>query len=176
MKENGFTLKRTKADDIPQKLSQMQTILIIQCFLQIQHSLKQTVGIIGFYINATKTELVCSKWEVISALRGKPLKLIDMFVSSVVISHLLKVMLTNRSGRCILLLAGYRSYGNQISNKIRLDFFQVVAVSVWLDGCTSWIQMIDIEKNLVGPTKECCMLIWTNPGINSPQNSCCIAT
>ena len=35
IKENGFTLKRQEADNIPQKLWQMQTMLMIQCFLQM---------------------------------------------------------------------------------------------------------------------------------------------
>ena len=55
------------------------------------HSLKQAARSIALYMNSYKTEFVCFKQDgAISTLNHKPV----ISQSSVVISHLLKVMLT----------------------------------------------------------------------------------
>ena len=43
------------------------------------HRLEQAAGGIGFYVNANKTEFMCFKHKVISALSGKSLKFVDQF-------------------------------------------------------------------------------------------------
>ena len=47
-------------------------------------------------------------------------------------------------------MTSQRSYGSPISDKIKWDFFQVVAVSLLLYGCTLWSLMKHIEKKLGG--------------------------
>ena len=44
-----------------------------------------------------------------------------------------------------MLLTGYQSYENR-SDKIKPDFFQAVAVSILLNGCTTWRRTKDREK------------------------------
>ena len=69
-------------------------------------------------------------------------------------------MSTNVSWRHELLLTGYWQYKNLINDKIKCDFFQVVAVSVLLYGCTTWIIMKCLKKKLNGNyTKMLCAVL-----------------
>ena len=58
----------------------MQTICLIPIESQL-HSLEQTVGGIGLYVNAEKIDIMCFKQGAISTLSGKPLKLVDLFIN-----------------------------------------------------------------------------------------------
>ena len=57
-----------------------------------------------------------------------------------------------------------------LSNKIKQDFFQSVAVSLLLYRCTIWTLSKGIEKKLNENYTK------TNPRSNTPQNSDCTAT
>ena len=57
-------------------------------------------------------------------------------------------MLTYALVKYGLLSKGYQPYENLISDKIKQEFFQAVAMSVLLYGCTTWILTKDLEKKL----------------------------
>ena len=48
------------------------------------------------------------------------------------------------------MLTGWQPYGNLISDKIKWEFFQAVAMSVLLYGCSTWTLTKCLEKNLDG--------------------------
>ena len=56
-----------------------------------------------------------------------------------------------------------------LSEKIKQDFFQ--ALSILLNGCTTWTLTKRIEKRLDGENKTCYELSWTNRGSNTPRNN-----
>ena len=77
--------------------------------------------------------------------------------TSVAIFYLLKVMSIFALQTPGLLLIGYELYGNLISDKIEWNFFQAVAVSILLNGCTTGMLMKSIQKKLDGNyTKMLC--------------------
>ena len=53
---------------------------------------------------------------------------------------------------------------SDLSDKIKQDYFQAVAVSVQLYDSTTLIQTKYIEKKQVGTTQECDVMFLTNPG------------
>ena len=64
------------------------------------------------------------------------------------ISHLPKVKSTYTERKRGILLSCYMSYGTLIpTDKIKRDFFQAVAVSTLLYGCTTWTLTTHKEKN-----------------------------
>ena len=80
------------------------------------HSLLQTTVNIGLYVIAYKTDFKCFKQlEVISALRGKLLKLVDKFtyLRSNISSTERDINMNLSKPR--MLLTDYRSYGNLTS-------------------------------------------------------------
>ena len=93
------------------------------------HSLEQTAGGNGLYVNANKIEYMCFKWKgAMFTLSGKPLKLEDQFIylssnisstESNVNIHLPKVW--NAIDRLLVI------WKSDLSNKIKQNFFQAVA-------------------------------------------------
>ena len=61
---------------------------------------------------------------------------------------------------------------SDLSNKIERQFFQIVAVSVLLYGCTTWTLTKRLEKKArLELHKNCGMLFWTNSGSRSLKKS-----
>ena len=116
----------------------------------LSHRLEQTAEGIGLLMNANKTEYMCFKREGANpALSGRPLKFIDKFtylgssVSSTesdINMRLLKVW-TIIDGQSII-------WKFDLSDKIKWDFFQTVAVSILLNGCITWTLTKCIKKKL----------------------------
>ena len=88
IKENGFTLKKTRSRWYPVKiitdvnytddLALLTNIPVLAGFLL--HSQEQVTRHIGLYVNAIKKEFMCFKKEgAFSTLNGKCLKLVDQF-------------------------------------------------------------------------------------------------
>ena len=137
--------------------------------------LEKAVGIIGLHVNADKTEYVCFNPEGdISTLNDGSLKLVDKFpylgssISSTGID--INICLTKAWTAIDWLSIIWKS---DLSDKINPNFFQAVVVSVLLYGCTTWTLTKCIAKKLDGNGKK---KYWTNPGSNTPRNSCCTAT
>ena len=67
-----------------------------------------------------------------------------------------------------------------LSDKRKWDFFQTVAVLILLYGCTSakWILNKNMQKKVKWELYKdtMCVLFWTNPGSNTPQNNSCTVT
>ena len=111
--------------------------------------------IFGKLVKFRNRELVISKsfyyWVLIkiSSLNGKPMKLVDLFIylrsniSSTerdVNIHIGKAWITIERLSTI--------WKSDLPDKIKLDFFQAVTVSILLYGCTTWILMKWKEKKL----------------------------
>ena len=114
------------------------------------HSLEQAVGGIGVYINANKTEYMRFKQKrAISILRVKPLRLVDKF------THLgSSISSTERSVNICLSKAWSAIdrlsiiWKSHLPVQIKRNFFQAVAESILLYGCTTWMLTKRIEKKL----------------------------
>ena len=63
-----------------------------------------------------------------------------------------------------------------LSNEIKWEFFQVVAMSIFMYDCITWTLIKYLEKKLDGTTQGCYVLFWTNTGRSNLQNSSCLAT
>ena len=136
IKENGFIMKMTDADFADLELlantpAKEESLL---------YSSEQAAGDIGLYMNANKIEYMCFKQkEAISTLSGKPLKLVDKFtyfgnnISS--IESNINARLEKSWNAIDRLSIKVKS---DLSGKIKQDFFQAVAVSTLLYGCTLW--------------------------------------
>ena len=117
----------------PNQVLLANTPVLIECLL---HSLKQAAGDIGLYVNANKTEF---KWEgAISTLTSKPLKLVDKF------THLGSNTSSTESNVNMCQLKAWTSINRlsiiwkfDLSDKIKRDFFQAMAVSIPLYGYTT---------------------------------------
>ena len=112
------------------------------------HSLEKAAGGIGLLVNVNKTELMYFKQEeAISTLRGMPLKF--TYLGSNISScesdvNIRLVKEWNASDRSLII------WKSDLSDKIKREFFQAVAVSMLLYGCTTCILTKIIEKRLRG--------------------------
>ena len=113
----------------------------------------------------------------ISILCGKPLKLtgkftyLDSSISSTesdVIIHLTKAWTTIDRLSSI--------WKSDLSDKLKLDVFQDVAVSILLYGCITSTSTEYTEKKLEGTIQECLKLFWATIGSNTLRNNICTAT
>ena len=108
------------------------------------NSLEQTVECIGFYVNAYNTEYISFKQKTaIYTLNGKLLKLVDQFTylsSNISFTESdVNIHLTNKWNAIERLSIIWKS---ELSDKIKLDFFQAIAVYILLYGCTTWMLKI----------------------------------
>ena len=104
------------------------------------HSLRQAAAVIGFYVNAHKTEYICYNQTVdISTLDGTPLKLVDKFTylgSSVestekdIDTRLTEAWTANNRLSII--------WKSDLIDKMKRSFFQAAVASILLYGCTTW--------------------------------------
>ena len=60
---------------------------------------------------------------------------------------------------------------SDLTDKMKLSFFQAVVVSILLYGCTRWMLTKRMEKKLAAITQECYQQYWTSPGDSDPQSS-----
>ena len=115
-------------------------------------SLEQTAGGIGLYVNAKKTEYTCFKQEgTISTLSDELLKLVDKF------TYLGSSVSSTESDVNICLANAWTAINrlsiiskSDLSDEIKQDFFQTVAVSTLLYGCTTSTLTKCIEEKLDG--------------------------
>ena len=103
------------------------------------HCLKQASRGIGLNMNSEKTKFKCFKQEgAISTLNNKPLKIVNhsTYLGSKISSTESNVTLCIRKTQIAIdwLLTIWKS---DLSDKIKLEFFQAVAMSVLLYGCTT---------------------------------------
>ena len=116
------------------------------------HSLERAAVGIGFHVNAHKTEYKrFNQTGDISTLNGSALKLVDKFtylgssVSSTetdIDTCLAKAWTANDR-----LLVIWKS---DLTDKMKLSFFQAAVMSILLYGCTTWTLTKRMEKKLDG--------------------------
>ena len=108
----------------------------------------------------------------ISALNGKPLKLVDPFIYLGSNISSTKSDVNNHIGKAWTAIDRLSTIWKfDLFDEIKQKLFQVVAVSVLLDGCTTWAFTKRLEKNLMRTTQECYLLFWTNLGSSSQQRN-----
>ena len=114
------------------------------------HSLEWVAAGIGLHVNAHKTEYMCfNQTGDISTLEGTSLKLVDKFTylgSSVSSTEKDMDMRLMKSWTAIDKLSII--WKSNLTDKMKRSFFQAVAVSILLYGCTTWTLTKQLEKKL----------------------------
>ena len=158
MKENGFMLAKERSRRYP-----AQTIMNADYADDIAllantpaqeesllHSLHQTAGGIGLYVNTDKTEYMgFNQRGNISTLNGRSLKVMDKFTY-------LRSSVSSIKNDINTRLAKAWTAINRLSviwksdqpNKLKCSFFQAVVMSVLLYGCTTWTLTMHTEIKL----------------------------
>ena len=120
------------------------------------HSLERAAAGIGLHVNAHKTEYECfNERSDISALNGSSLKLVEKFpylgrsVSSTEID--INMWLAKVWTAIDRLSVIGKS---DLTDKIKLSFFQAATVSILLYRCTTWTLTKRMEKKLDGNYKR----------------------
>ena len=148
IRETGFTLKKTESRWYPAKTIigtdyADDLALLTNSPAQAEsllYSLEQTAGDIGLYVNANRTEFMGFKQKVtIFTLSGKPLKWVDQF------TYLGSNISSTESDINICLVKVWSTidrlliiWQSNLSDKIKWDFFQAVAVFILLHRYTTW--------------------------------------
>ena len=113
------------------------------------HSLERAAGSIGLSVNADKTEYMCFyQRDDIATLNGSSLKLVDKFTylgSSASSAKKDNTRLPKAWAAIDRLSVIWKS---DLTNKIKLIFFQAVVVSILLFGYTTWTLTKHVEKRL----------------------------
>ena len=116
------------------------------------HSLERAAAGIGLYVNAHKTEYMCYNLTGdISTLDGTPLKLVDKFTylgSSVSLTEKDIDTLLTKAWTAINRLSII--WKSDLTDKMKLSFFQAAVVSILLYGCTTWTLTKRLKKKLDG--------------------------
>ena len=116
------------------------------------HSLERAAAGIGLYVNAHEAEYKCyNQTGDITTLNGTPLKLVDKFTylgSSVSWTEKdIDTRLTKVWAAIDWLSFTWKS---DLTDKMKLSFFQATVVSILLYGCTTWTLTKRLEKKLDG--------------------------
>ena len=160
IRENGYELTKKRSRRYPAKTitdadyaddiailsntpDQAETLL---------YSLERAAAGIGLYVNAHKTEYMCyNQTGDISTVEGTPLKLLDKFtylVSSVESTEKdIETRLTKAWTAINRLSIIWKS---DLTDKMKLSFFQAAVTSILLYGCTTWTLTKRLEKKLDG--------------------------
>ena len=157
MQENSFTLKKASSRYPTETITAVDSTddLVLYANIPAQpkfllHSLEQTARGIGLYMNADKTEFMhLNQDSAISSLNSKPMKLVDQFVylGSNISSTEIDVNI-HLSKTWTAIHRSSTMWKSDLSDKIKLGFFQAVALSVLLYGCTTWTLAKCLEKKL----------------------------
>ena len=112
------------------------------------HSLERAAAGIGLYVNAHKTEYMCyNQMRDISTLEGTPLKLVDKFTylrSSVESTE--KDIGTKLTKTWTAINRLSIIWKSDLTDKMKLSFFQAAVTSILLYGCTTWTLTKRLEK------------------------------
>ena len=155
IKENGFELTKKRSRRYPAKTitgaDYDDTALLANAPAQAEtllHSLERAAAATGLYVNAHKTEYMCfNQTGDIATLNGSSLKLTDKF------SYLGSCVSSTKTGIDTQLAKAWTAinrlsviWKSDLTDKMKRCFFQAVAVSILLYGCTT----STLEKKLDG--------------------------
>ena len=128
------------------------------------HSLERAVVVIGFHVNAHKTEYKCyNQTGDISTLDGYSLKLVDKFTylgSS--ISSTKKDIDTRLTKTWTAIDRLSIILKSDLTDKMKRSFFQAAFVSILLYGWTTWTLTKRLEKKLDGNYTRMLRAIFNN--------------
>ena len=142
IKDKGLTLKkRPKAGATPHRPSQMRTTQMIWRCLQthrmLLHYLEKATRSIGLYVNSDKTEYMCY-WPNgdIFTLDGKRLKVVDNFTYLGRDISSTERDINTRIGKAWTAMDRLSTvWKSDLTDKLKREFFQAVALSVLQYGC-----------------------------------------
>ena len=123
------------------------------------HSLEKAASAISFHVNAYKIKYMIFYYNQrgnIFTLKGRSQKQVDKFTylrSSV--SSTENDISTRLPKAWSAIVRFSVIWKSDLSDKIKLNFFQTAVVSILLYGCTIWRLTKRIEKNLTAITQEC---------------------
>ena len=186
IRENGFELTKKRGRRYPAKtitdVDYADDIAILantpnQAEKQL-HSLKRAAASICFHVNAHKTEYMCyNHTGDISTLDGTPLKLVDKF------SHLGSSVSSTEKDIDTRLTKAWTAIDrlsiickSNLTDKMKLSFFQAAVVSILLLGCTTWTLTKRLEKKLDGNYTRMLRAILNKSSGNTPQGTDYTAT
>ena len=118
----------------------------------LQHNLERAAGVIGFHVNADKTEYMCfNQRSDISTLNSGPLKLVDKFtyLGSSVSSPANDINMQLAKAWTAIDRSSVISKSDR-SDEIKHNFFQPSVVPILLYGCTTWMLTKRMEEKLDG--------------------------
>ena len=102
-----------------------------------------------------KTGFICFNQDGTISLNGEPLKSEDPSISLASNISSTEKDVNIRTVKVLTAIDSLsRLWKSDLSDEIKWDFFQDIAVSVLLYGCTTWILMKRLEKSLMGTTQE----------------------
>ena len=146
MKENGLKLAKDRSRRYPAQIITDVDYAVDIAYMvntptqaeSLLYSLQRAAGGIGLDVNAKKTEYMCfNQTGDISTLKVGPLKLVDKFTylgSSVSSTEKDINMRLAKSWTAIDRLSVI--WKSDLTDKIKLSFFQVAVVPILLYGCT----------------------------------------
>ena len=118
-----------------------------------------------------------NKGDDISTLKGGPLKLVDKFTNfGSSVSSTENDINTWLAKAWTVINRLSVTWKSDLTDKRKRSFFLAVAVSILLNGCTTWVLTKHMEKTLTVITQEYCELYWTSTRGNTPQTSRCTDT
>ena len=185
MNDNGLKQAKERSRRYPtQTITDTDYVNDIVCLVNtpaqaktLLRSLEWAAASIGLHVNVDKTEYMCfNPGGDIYTLNGTSLKLVDKFTylgSSVSSTEKdINMRLAKSLTAINRLLVIWKS---DLTDKIKHSFFQQAVVSILLYGCTTWMLTKCMKKSLTAITR----MLWAilnNPGGNTPQNICYMAT
>ena len=116
----------------------------------ILHSMERAAAGIGLHVNAHKTEYMCfNQTSDISTLNGSTLKLVDKFSYQRSCFSSTETDINTRLAKAWTAIDSLSViWKSDLTDKMKLSFFQAAIVSILLYGCTAWTLTKRIEKKL----------------------------
>ena len=116
------------------------------------HSLEWATAGIGLYVNVHKMEYISfNQTGNISTLNGSSLKLVDKFTCLGSTVSLTETDINTQLAKAWTVIDRLSViWKSDLTDKMKCSFFQVVVVSILLNGCTTWTLTKRMEKKLDG--------------------------
>ena len=160
IKENSFKLTKESSRSYPVKTITYADYVDDIALLAntpalgepLLHSLERATAGIGLHVNAHKIEYICfNQRGYISTLNGNALKLVDKF------TYLGSRVSSNKKNIDTRLAKAWTAinrlsvvWKSNLTDKMKLSFFQAAVVYILLYGCTTWTLTKRMEKKLDG--------------------------
>ena len=152
MKENCLTLKKSRSIRYPvETITDADYVDVLTLLANtpapvesLLHSPENVARGIGLYENLDKIEFRCLKQNSAISLNSKPLKSVDQFIYLGTNISSTESNVNKLIGKALTAIDRLSALWK--SDNTKWEFFQAVAVTVLLYGCTTWTLMKHLEK------------------------------